>query len=877
MHFVRCETVESGDNMIRVLILRAMVCLALLTGLTAAGMAQTWDTLRICTYNVLNYPPSDTSKNAAYRKILRAVDPDLLVVQEMNSSAGAAAFLTYVLNAGRPGTYSVAPYSSDTSDNAMYYKSSKLSFISPVQIVHTEPRHFNGFRLRPVGISSDSIDIQIYSAHFKASEGSENELRRAVEAESLRTRLTSLPDGGFFMAAGDFNLYTNTEDAWTNLTGSRPADNSGQLSDPLNRAGDWHDNAVYEDIHTQSTRTENLGDGGAEGGLDDRFDFILLSNNFANPAGWDYVSGSYTEYGNDGNHLNLSVNYGTNTAVPDSIADALYEASDHLPVYLRIRRPVGPPPSITVTYPNGSEILYTGNSYNLTWTSVSLNGTVTLKLNRSFPSGTWDTLVSGTANDGSYAWPAAAPVTTTARLQVISDALPSVWDTSNGNFEIRWARITLLSPLGGESWPIGQSRWISWTSEGVQGNDRIELNRDFPSGGWETLYSGTANDGAESWPISGPASTHARLRIYAVDNPAARDSSHADFTIAHSAPPVINHDPRGDGIPGWTMFTAKVTDDLAGVFTKMFYRTATAGVFDSIAMLPAGNPNEYADSLLLSFGRYEYFIRALDSDPQTVRTDTFEFVLSAPAKQAISYGDSTAELYNWAEPDSFIWAVRFTPPQTPFVLGEARVGVAGFHPDTAHSGIRVKVFLANGMGGLPGTLLREVVRGSVGNVIGGLPAPGLYTATVILHDNLSDPVTLNSDFYVAVQNEGPGAEAFAMDTSSLNVGRSVMFDPCAAEWLQETGLDSNTRDGNRMIQVRGWSGAPPGLVIRASGNDVLLNWRSSGAPYYHLYETATWGGTLQLLTSTTDTSFVAAGAIPAAAKKFYHVTSSPTP
>lgn len=862
--------------MIRVLILRAVISLGLLTGLAAAGLAQTYDTLRICTYNVLNYPPSDTSKNAAYRKILRAIDPDILVVQEMNGSSGLSQFLNNVMNAGRPGTYTAAPYSADSSDNGMFYKSSKVSFISPVQIVHTEPRHINGFRLRPAGLGSDSVDLQIYSMHLKASEGSENELRRAVEAESLRTRLNSLPDGGFFIGAGDLNLYDSSEVAWTNLTESR-ADNSGRLYDPLHRVGSWSDHPSFADVHTQSTRTEQLPDGGAVGGLDDRFDFILLSYTFPNPAGWDYISGSYTEYGNDGAHFDTSINAGTNSAVPDSIADALWEASDHLPVYLSVRRPVGPPPSITVTYPNGSEILYTGNSYDLTWTSVSLNGTVTLKLNRSFPSGTWDTLVSGTANDGSYTWPAAAPVTTTARLQVISDALPSVRDTSNGNFEIRWARITLLSPLGGESWPIGQSRWISWTSEGVQGNDRIELTRDFPSGGWEILYSGTANDGAESWPISGPASTHARLRIYAVNNPAARDSSHADFTIAHSARPVIHHDPHGDGLPGWTVFTAKATDDLGGVTVTMFYRAATAGVFDSISMLPAGNPNEYADSLLLGFGRYEYFIRALDTDPQTVRTDTFQFVLSAPATTAISYGDGTAELYNWAQPDSFIWAVRFTPPQTPFVLGEARVGVAGFHPDTAHSSIRVKVFLANGPGGLPGTLLREVLRGSVGNVIGGLPAPGLYTATVILHDNLSDPLTLNSDFYVAVQNERSDVEAFAMDTSSLNVGRSVVFDPCAGEWLQETGLDTNSRNGNRMIQVRGWSGAPPGLVIRASGNDILLHWRSSGAPYYHLYETATWGGTPELLSSTTDTSFVAAGAIPAAAKKFYHVTSSSVP
>jgi endonuclease/exonuclease/phosphatase family metal-dependent hydrolase len=839
-------------------ILHMLIGAVLLTAFADATIAQTYDTLKICTYNVLNYPPTDTSRNAAYRKILRAIDPDILVVQEMNSSSGLTQFLNNVMNAGRPGTYSAAPYSNDSSDNGLYYKPLKVSFISPA------------------GITSDSIDFQIYSMHLKASTGSENEQRRAVAAESLRTRLNSLPDGGFFIGAGDLNLYTNAEQAWINLTGST-GDNSGRLYDPLNRAGSWSDNPSYADIHTQSTRTEDLGDGGAVGGLDDRFDFVLLSYTFPNPAGWDYVSGSYTEYGNDGAHFDTSVNAGTNYAVPDSIADALYEASDHLPVYLKVRRLVGPPPSITVTYPNGSEILYTGNACDLTWSSVALNGTVTLRLNRSFPSSTWDTLVTGTANDGSYIWPAAAPLTTTARLEVISDAIPTVHDTSDANFEIRAARITVIAPSGGESWPIGQNRWITWTSEGVPGSVNIELNRNFPTGGWETLYSGLPNDGSESWPVSGPATTHARVRIYAAGNPAARDSSQADFTVAHSGAPVIAHDPHGDGLPGWTVFTAKVTDDLGLVSVMMFYRKAAAAVFDSVAMTPAGGPNEYADSLLLGFGRYEYFVRATDSDPQAVRTDTFEFVLSALAGTLIAYDDGTAELYNWGQPDSFRWAVRFTPPQTPFLLGDVSFGVAGFHPDTAHGSIRVKVFLANGESGMPGSLLREVVRGSVGNVIGGLPAPGMYTATVILHDSLTDPLILNSDFYVSVENKGPGEDAFAMDTSSLNSGRSVVFDPCAGEWLQETGVDSNSRNGNRMISVRGWSAVPQGLVISASGNDVVLNWRSCGAPYYHVYEAASWGGTLQFLSSTTDTTYVAYGAVPAAAKKFYHVTSSSSP
>jgi hypothetical protein len=70
--------------------------------------------------------------------------------------------------------------------------------------------------------------------------------------------------------------------------------------------------------------------------MDDRFDFILVSSSILGETDVNYLENSYTPYGNDGDHLNQSINAGNNSAVPDEIADALYVASDHLPVYLDI-------------------------------------------------------------------------------------------------------------------------------------------------------------------------------------------------------------------------------------------------------------------------------------------------------------------------------------------------------------------------------------------------------------------------------------------------------------------------------------------------------------------------------------------------------------
>ena len=102
------------------------------------------------------------------------------------------------------------------------------------------------------------------------------------------------------------------------------------LMDPISTPGNWHNSSSYSLVHTQSTRSSNESDGGASGGMDDRFDQLLIS------SGFDYIEDSYTSFGNDGNHFNSSINSGNNSAVSNSMANALYNASDHLPVYMDI-------------------------------------------------------------------------------------------------------------------------------------------------------------------------------------------------------------------------------------------------------------------------------------------------------------------------------------------------------------------------------------------------------------------------------------------------------------------------------------------------------------------------------------------------------------
>ncbi|MEZ4764492.1 MAG: FlgD immunoglobulin-like domain containing protein [Calditrichia bacterium] len=169
--------------------------------------------------------------------------------------------------------------------------------------------------------------------HLKASDGETERQRRLQEVMVLRNVTDNLPTTANFMIVGDYNIYYSDEPAFQELI--KTSRGSGYVKDPINRLGNWHNNASFADIFTQSTRVN--GGAGSGGGVDDRFDMMLLCENLLSPGGIDYVSNSYTAYGNDGLHFNQAINNGQNGVVDTDVANALHDASDHMPVLLKLR------------------------------------------------------------------------------------------------------------------------------------------------------------------------------------------------------------------------------------------------------------------------------------------------------------------------------------------------------------------------------------------------------------------------------------------------------------------------------------------------------------------------------------------------------------
>ncbi len=295
------------------------------------------DTVSIMYYNLLDFPSSESSRADTMRKIMRYVEPDLLLVQELESLFGANLLLSSSMNTDGVSHYARANYfNGPDTDNMLYYNSNKFGLIQQFQI-STSLRDISEYHLyykEPnMNASTDTIYLWLYSCHLKAGSNEWDEDQREDEAISFKNYLHNMNRSGNIIVGGDFNFKRSSEPGCQALL----YHNSTILYDPMNSLGNWIDNSFYSNLHTQSTRTSTGFGGGSGGGLDDRFDIIFTSNEVLQGVNkLKYLQGSYKAIGQDGNRLNSAVNTGTNTSVPQDIANALFYASDHLPVYLEM-------------------------------------------------------------------------------------------------------------------------------------------------------------------------------------------------------------------------------------------------------------------------------------------------------------------------------------------------------------------------------------------------------------------------------------------------------------------------------------------------------------------------------------------------------------
>jgi hypothetical protein len=92
------------------------------------------------------------------------------------------------------------------------------------------------------------------------------------------------------------------------------------FSDPANIKGSWDGNFNYRYVHTRSSREPEAPnyDCRFSGGVDSRFDFLLVSPSIQNSTmNVSYIDSSYALLSNNGSVFNKTINNPANTSDPD--------------------------------------------------------------------------------------------------------------------------------------------------------------------------------------------------------------------------------------------------------------------------------------------------------------------------------------------------------------------------------------------------------------------------------------------------------------------------------------------------------------------------------------------------------------------------------
>lgn len=229
-------------------------------------------------------------------------------------------------------------YANEAIINHIFFDSRKLGLSKHVAL-RTHPRDTDIYELYLKTHSlayGDTVKLVCIVAHPKAGEDGAGS--RYAQMQTVMNYVSQNYDTENVLIMGDFNMYGASESAYQVLT--RTHSNTNALFiDPLANlggVGEWNNSYQFARFHTQSTRNEDVPCF-SPGGLDDRFDFILMADEIKfSYKHLRYVPNSYKAIGNDGYHFNQSVNQGYNYAVTSELAQALHDCSDHLPVTMKL-------------------------------------------------------------------------------------------------------------------------------------------------------------------------------------------------------------------------------------------------------------------------------------------------------------------------------------------------------------------------------------------------------------------------------------------------------------------------------------------------------------------------------------------------------------
>jgi hypothetical protein len=352
-------------------ILRTLFCVLTLVLPVLRSVAQT-DTIKVMTYNVLNYGDQCQGPNTLLHSYLKTivadVKPDLIGLVKMSSIKLSPSdinnFAPYgfadsiIVNALNPGTLNSFSYcpltniSGDDKTSVLFYNNAKLGYISTTTL-SSIISDFNLYKLfykdPNLTLTKDTTFLYIVLNHTQSGDDAttRNQQEAAVLA-SIKKKFYHLPN---LIMMGDFNIHNSSEQFYQNYTAS--ADTSFLFFDPpfsidnaLTYPADWDNNPnAYASYLTTSTRQSASYPNtcGTDGGAKSWYDHILLSSWIKNNSNYiSYILNSYCTIGNDGKRVGISINdsttagIGKNNSASTKVINALFQLSNKYPASLKL-------------------------------------------------------------------------------------------------------------------------------------------------------------------------------------------------------------------------------------------------------------------------------------------------------------------------------------------------------------------------------------------------------------------------------------------------------------------------------------------------------------------------------------------------------------
>ncbi|RYY44781.1 MAG: hypothetical protein EOO06_17545 [Chitinophagaceae bacterium] len=193
--------------------------------------------------------------------------------------------------------------------------------------------------------------------------------------------------------------------------------------------------------------------------------------------------------------------------------------------------------SITITQPNGGEVLYPCQSYTIKWNQTGTPSNY-WNIDYSIDGGTiWASVATNfLSSNGQFSWTVPNVTTTTALVRVYDAQNSATADQSNNVFSILKA-VTLTAPNGGEVFVGNTLQNITW--DAITGTSGFNVEYSINNGSsWNSIaFNLPAESRSYAWTvpvISG--STTCLVRIGYLSESCTRDQSDAVFTINPPTP-----------------------------------------------------------------------------------------------------------------------------------------------------------------------------------------------------------------------------------------------------------------------------------------------------------------------------------------------------